>query len=363
MNNISRASAERDLVEVLASACRAGQRAFLWGAGQAGAFVAAGVGKAELRVGALGFWGQGSAWRPAEVLFTGQPFDTSATAGGDEDRAPLRAPATESPGRPDPVWIDAVERAVDEIRAGRCAKVVLARGTWRRAPRGAVWDAAATWTALRAANPRAWTFAVTDGGGSVFVGASPELLAARHGPWLRTEALAGTAPRSVPREALLQSAKDLAEHAVVVRVVAAGLLGLSEPGSIEVPEGPSVRGLPRLWHLNTPIRARLRPGVSLLDAVGALHPTPAVCGAPREAAAAFLRAREGFERGLYAGPVGWVSDDGDGLFAVGIRSASLARDTATLYAGAGIVAGSSPEAEWAETELKLATVGEVLRWT
>jgi isochorismate synthase EntC len=114
-----------------------------------------------------------------------------------------------------------------------------------------------------------------------------------------------------------------------------------------------VLALPAIQHLETAIRARVAEGTTVLDLVAALHPTPAVCGDPREEALETLAFEEPFERGWYAGPVGWFDGDGNGMFAPALRSAVLADEAWRLYAGAGIVAGSHPEAEWIETGIKL----------
>jgi menaquinone-specific isochorismate synthase len=119
------------------------------------------------------------------------------------------------------------------------------------------------------------------------------------------------------------------------------------------PENPGLRRLANVQHLHTPVEAALPPAVRLLDALARLHPTPAVGGTPREAAIARIRSLEGFPRGLYAGAIGWIDSRGGGEFFVGLRAALLEGGHARLYAGAGIVAGSSPEKEFAETELKV----------
>ncbi len=151
--------------------------------------------------------------------------------------------------------------------------------------------------------------------------------------------------------ALLASAKDRHEHELVVRAIRDSIAPLCD--RLDVPEAPQVLALANVQHLLTPITAHLAARCRLLDLVDRLHPTPAVAGHPRAAALHELRERERIERGWYAGPVGWMNLDGDGELAVAIRSALLSGNQATLYAGAGIVAGSDPEAELAETRLKL----------
>ena len=251
-------------------------------------------------------------------------------------------------------------------RKGILDKVVLTRSVTRTAPDGMRFSAAATIRALRAANPDAIVFAVGDGRGRVFCGATPEVLLRVRGGSVTTHALAGTCARSDdPDErtgqaaALLASDKDRREHAFVVDQIAAALAPFCD--DVSHASAPRIKDLPRLMHLETPIFGRLRAGVRWPDIVAALHPTPAVCGSPRHAALAWLRRHEHLERGGYAGHFGWVDAAGDGACAVALRCALLHGDRATLYAGAGVVAGSEPEAEWHETELKLQSAAEALR--
>lgn len=364
MNNALQWDSPATVVEVFREAVIGGEPAFLWGVPGGGLFAAVGEGTCGLRVGAPGFHGNVPLFRPASIVAAGDAFGAGTFADAPAATKPARsamadAAATSATG-PTAHWTATVERATAEMRSGALRKVVLARTERRRAPDGARFDPSETWLALRAANPQSFTFAV-HADGRTFVGASPERLATLAGDTLLTEALAGTAPRDSDPARLSSSAKDRDEHAVVVAEILAGLAPHVLPESVQCPATPGLRALPRLWHLHTPITARLRPGATLADVVLALHPTPAVCGVPRAAAAAFLSAHEGFDRGPYAGPVGWVSDAGQGSFAVGIRSAVLAGAEATLYAGAGLVAASEPAAEWRETALKLQTVDEKLR--
>ncbi|HEX2687512.1 MAG TPA: chorismate-binding protein, partial [Kofleriaceae bacterium] len=140
------------------------------------------------------------------------------------------------------------------------------------------------------------------------------------------------------------------EHALVVQAIRAALEGWAE---VEAPAEPAVRALRHVVHLHTPFRARLREPRHVLELAARLHPTPAVGGTPREIAIDWIRTREPVARGWYAAPVGWFDLDGNGELAVAIRSGVLAGNRAHLWAGAGIVAGSDPERELAETELKL----------
>jgi menaquinone-specific isochorismate synthase len=174
---------------------------------------------------------------------------------------------------------------------------------------------------------------------------------------LETEALAGSIRRGVGASedaalasALLSSEKDLREQRDVLEDIVARLkpLGLT----LEFAPKPQLRRLANVQHLHTPVRAVLPETVRLLDVLAALHPTPAVGGSPRLAAVERIRELEGFPRGLYAGALGWLNARGGGEFFVGIRSALVDGATARVFAGAGIVAGSTPEKEFAETELK-----------
>jgi menaquinone-specific isochorismate synthase len=150
--------------------------------------------------------------------------------------------------------------------------------------------------------------------------------------------------------ALLRNDKELAEHACVLD----SILRRLKPLGLELhhPDKPAVRRLANVQHLHTPVEAAVAPGVRTLDVLASLHPTPAVGGSPREAALVRIRELESFPRGLYAGALGWINASGEGEFFVGLRSALIDGPIARLYAGAGIMAGSNPAREKAETELK-----------
>jgi menaquinone-specific isochorismate synthase len=249
-------------------------------------------------------------------------------------------------------WCERVAEAACAVAAGALSKVVLAREVDVLADRTIpVWEVARR---LATAYPTCVVFAV-DG----FVGASPELLLARDGDRVASRPLAGTAPRNGQPGSgvdstswLMSSPKERLEHRLVVDAVAATLASFCR--DLSVPETPSIVPVGTIAHLGTHIEGRLdgrRP--SALELAAALHPTPAVAGTPTEAAVAYLAEAEGVDRGRYAGPVGWVDAEGDGRWAVGIRSAQLSGRRARLVAGAGIVADSVAEAELIETELKL----------
>lgn len=216
-------------------------------------------------------------------------------------------------------------------------------------------------------NPAGYTYAIplegaTNAEPALFFGASPELLVRRAGRRITANPLAGTAARHPdPAEdqrradALLASAKDQYEHAIVIEDVAQRLRPLCR--SLHVPDGPSLISTPTLWHLSTLIEGELAdPGTSSLDLALALHPTPAVCGQPMQLARSGIRELEIFDRGFYAGAAGWCDARGDGEWAVAIRCAQYRDRRLTLYAGAGIVPGSDPVRERIETRNKLGTV-------
>jgi isochorismate synthase len=204
--------------------------------------------------------------------------------------------------------------------------------------------------------------------GGVLVGASPELLVLRRGREVRATPLAGSAPRfgafrrdQISAQRLLSSEKDREEHAVVVEDVARVLGGYCD--DLAHPREPELLGTANVWHLATPFSGRLHdPSMTALDLVAGLHPTPAVCGTPREEAREALSEFEPIDRGFYAGPVGWMDADGDGEWAIALRCAEITGTTARLFAGAGIVADSIPEEELDETEAKFRALLDSLRW-
>lgn len=282
---------------------------------------------------------------------------------GAEEPAPIPAGAPETRDEPDrAAWRRTVTGALDEIARGRLRKLVVARRRWLRA--SAPFDPGAALRRLRAAEAGVTVFAVARGG-RCFLGATPERLLRLTGTHLEVDCLAGSAPRggssaedAARAAALLASGKDRDEHGIVVAAVREALAPYAL--ALEVPPVPRIRRLRHVQHLYTPVRAWVRPGTGALALLARLHPTPAVAGWPREEALACLRRLEPFDRGLYAGPVGWVGPDGGGEFAVAIRSGLLAGATAVLYAGGGIVPGSDPDREYEETGWKLAALAEAL---
>ncbi|MGZ6272128.1 MAG: isochorismate synthase [Candidatus Limnocylindrales bacterium] len=256
---------------------------------------------------------------------------------------------------------EAVARAVQRIRAGAFEKVVLAREVEVHAP--VAHDPAAVFGLLREAFPSSYIYAVGRGD-ATFVGATPELLIRRQGQRATTVALAGSARRSADPavddhlgEQLLRSDKDREENAIVARRIARTL----RPHAVWVTAAPEpvVVRVANIQHLAAPIRAQLASPMDAVELVGRLHPTPAV-GAEPDGALDVIPALEGFDRGWYAGPVGWTDASGDGEFLVALRCALLRGPVARCYAGCGIVRDSEPAAELAETEVKLQVMLPVL---
>lgn len=242
-------------------------------------------------------------------------------------------------------WKSAVERTVEAIRNDRFAKVVLARSAEVELDRA--FDAC---DVLERLSVSGWgTRYAFRHEGVTFVGLSPERLVSRRGAEVHCDALAGTA-RSGGEGELQLSSKDLIEHRHVVREIVRALRPLCR--SVTASDEPTVRVLRHLSHLLTPVRGELDEAHHVLDFVRALHPTPATGGVPGEGALAFLREVEGRDRGLYAGPIGWFDANGDGDFWVALRCGVLDGTRATVWAGAGIVHDSQPDAELSETQLK-----------
>ncbi|MFN3200248.1 MAG: isochorismate synthase MenF [Bradymonadia bacterium] len=270
-----------------------------------------------------------------------------------------------APGAMDPHWHTLVEAARAAITSGQMGKVVLARSIEVQAPEGHGFDPVSTSRALRGLDPEAVAFGV-QGTEGAFIGATPEVLFRARERWLSTHALAGTAPLGETAEqasdlgrGLMASAKDRHEHALVVDALVNALGPYCE--SVEAAPRPRLRRSGKVQHLETPVSGRLAAGASLISLLGRMHPTPALGGVPRGAALKWLATHEGWDRGPYGGPVGWVAPSGDAAFAVAIRSALLQGPQASLFVGAGLVADSEAAGEWQETAMKARTVGEALR--
>ncbi|WP_052362381.1 isochorismate synthase [Geminisphaera colitermitum] len=296
---------------------------------------------------------------------TPAPHSQSQTSGRD-----ARATATHSPP-PYPTLLTtevsdyrlAVTRSLADIAAGRYQKIVLARARDLVAPMP--FHPLRVLNTLRERFPECYSFSVANGHGQSFIGASPERLVRVSQGVIETEALAGSIRRGQSASddaalgsALLASEKDLREHRHVLDSILRRLAPLDLV--LPPPPPPALRKLANVQHLHTPVRAPLPDGVHLLDILARLHPTPAVGGTPRDVAVARIRELEGFPRGLYAGAIGWIDARGGGEFFVGLRSALIQGNAARIYAGAGIVAGSDPETEYAETDLKFRALHDAL---
>jgi menaquinone-specific isochorismate synthase len=268
-------------------------------------------------------------------------------------------PATEfQPGELSPSgYLAAVTAAIGRIRRHDLSKVVLARELVGQLPPGA--DLRGAIDALGSGYPDCWTYAV-DG----LIGSSPETLVSVDHGTASARVLAGSAARGADAAsdqdaavALATSAKDQDEHEYAVQNVLASL----RPHSADVTasEVPFTLKLPNLWHLASDVEGTLADGSTSLDLLAALHPTAAVAGTPTTAALDLIEALEPFDRGRYAGPVGWVGADGDGEWAIALRCAQVAGDgTVTAHAGAGIVAESIAEHELVETRMKFRPIIE-----
>jgi isochorismate synthase len=267
-------------------------------------------------------------------------------------------------------WRSRIQDILRAIRSGAFEKIVAAR---RSELRAAGEDAAlppadevlrllrdrypsCTRFAFRPARPGV---AMGERQAPIFLGATPERLVSRRGLAVETEALAGSRPAGLDEDALLASAKDAAEHAPVVRIIRERLAPFC--AHLGVADAPELERLPNVVHIRTDLRGILARPAHVLELAGALHPTPAVGGVPGDAAVDWITRREPHPRGWYAAPFGWFDARGDGELVVALRSGLLAdRRRAFLYAGGGIVEGSDPAAELAETELKLAPMRTAL---
>lgn len=280
------------------------------------------------------------------------------------ERQPVPAPE---------VYGDMVSRALELFALGDVKKIVLSRAMDVTLDRPVNYEKLLP--DLLARNGHGYTFAIPAWGiagqpdhpdpstpAGTMVGASPELLVRREGARIFVNPLAGSIGRhpdpeidAARKEGLAISEKDLREHSYVVNDIVRILRDYCD--ELDVPSGPSVIGTDALWHLSTYITGTLRdPHVTALDLSCALHPTPAICGHPTDKAFEHIRALEPFERGYFAGLVGWQRANGDGEWALTLRCALQTGDRSLrLYAGAGTVAGSDPQSEITETATKMET--------
>ena len=253
-------------------------------------------------------------------------------------------------------WFSAINSAKERIKAGEFKKIVLAREIilrFKRAP-----EATQMLNYLRNEYPTCYTFMMKLSANSVFLGSTPEKLVALRATFILTDGLAGTISRgktasedTILERRLLNSEKDLSEHGFVVDAIGDRLRTLTH--NMVHPDKPGIRKYPNVQHLYTPITASLNEHITPLDVVENLHPTPAVGGFPREKTIQHIQSLEQFDRGWYAGPVGWLNTNGRGEFCVAIRSGVILDKQARFFAGCGIVTDSDPGSEWEETNLKL----------
>ena len=254
------------------------------------------------------------------------------------------------------VWQNAIRQSVEMIHQGRLKKVVMARPVQVNGNRPI--DVPVLLESLGKSCPSSFRFLFEFSPTITFAGVTPERLVSVLGTKFTTAAIAGSIRRSdFPAEdealgqQLIENQKDQSEHSFVKHEIRARLESLV--ASLHLDLAPRLLRLPNIQHLWTHIEGTLHPNQNVLDLVAALHPTPAVGGVPSETALRLIRQLEGFERGWYAGPVGWVDADGNGDFVVAIRSGLFHENSATLFGGAGIVADSDPDKEWEETGLKI----------
>ncbi len=263
-------------------------------------------------------------------------------------------------------FVQRVDTSLAHIQRGDCGKIVIARAIDFQFDRP--FRPLVTLAGLRERFRDCYAFSFENDGGQSFIGASPERLVRVADGCILTEALAGTCGRGgTAREdarlarTLLESDKDRREHSHVVRTIGRRLEALGIRATHEA--SPGLRVLPNVQHLHTPITGELPLGGHILDIVEALHPTPAVGGVPLDAVVGLIAELEPFERGLYAGAIGYFDAVGNGEFCVGLRAGLVNEATARLFAGAGIVAGSNAEAEWRETEMKFGALRDAISAT
>ena len=276
---------------------------------------------------------------------------------------PVVAPLTIVGEQPDEaLWHRTVGLFAGAVGRGRIDKVVLARRVVLTSPVDL--DVENALRRLAAGAPESTVFAFRRAG-RTFLGATPERLIRTDGRAFRTVAIAGSVARGATATEdaelaaqLLASEKDREEHAVVVAAIRDRLAPLSDDLRIE--REPRVLPLRTVQHVITEIEGTVRERAGLLALAERLHPTPAVGGEPRDTALGLIDEHEGFDRGWYAGPVGWLGADGDGELMVALRSGIVDHTRATLFAGCGIVADSDPAREWEESRMKLRALASAL---
>lgn len=261
-------------------------------------------------------------------------------------------------------WIDSVSTAKGLIEKDKFEKIVLARKATTKLQHTP--EPTHIINVLREQYPNCYSFLIRKGS-KTFLGCTPERLISFRKKYLLTEALAGSIQRGSTAsedafmgKELMQSTKNAHEHNYVIKAIEQKLRPFVE--KIEKGTTPVIKKLTNVQHLFTPITAWLKDDVNPLAIIEQLHPTPAVGGYPWEQAKPYIRELEDFDRGWYAGPVGWLNSKNGGEFAVAIRSGFIEKNRATFYAGCGIVADSDAETEWEETILKLRPMLSALQY-
>ncbi|GEL77918.1 isochorismate synthase [Tenuibacillus multivorans] len=259
-------------------------------------------------------------------------------------------------------WEKLINEAVETIKRGDLGKVVLARELNAKFNQDINISVVLKRLELQQSDSYIFIF---DQGDETFISATPERLVRVQGRDLLSTCLAGTTGRGQIESEddllawqLLNDEKNLNEHDYVVRMIKDAIEPLSE--TVDIPEKPVIYPLRALQHLYTPVTATLKSTTSIFDLIERLHPTPALGGEPRDKAIKYIEEEEPFERGWYAAPIGWIDHEGNGEFAVAIRSGLIQHDQATLFAGCGIVADSVPDAEFEETKLKFTPMLDAL---
>jgi len=279
-------------------------------------------------------------WTDGKKLVYNPPFPTH-----DALINPLPFTSESKPNQKE--WMSMMEKAIDQLHSGSIDKIVLAR----QQKISVILDAFDCLKTLMTDQTRAYSFAFQPGGDSIFIGRSPERLFYMNQDTLKTEAIAGT--RSIDivdgDNELLNSDKDRREHALVVDGIVASLKSLGLSANAE--RSPTVIKSGNLIHLKTHIECDVSENIRPEQILDVLHPTAAVCGSPTREAYRLIAELEPFDRGWFAGPIGWC-DHRAAEFAVAIRSATFKDDKAIVYAGAGIVKGSDPLLEWSEIAAK-----------
>jgi menaquinone-specific isochorismate synthase len=317
--------------------------------------------------------GGGAAAAPSGVVLSGTPAATGPAAAAAVEvaappaAAPSKAATLSSGSLSEADWMAAVAAGVAEIRTGALEKLVLARDIVATVPDGV--NAAEILRELAVRYRECWTYGV-DG----LVGSTPEMLIQVEGRTAQARVLAGTldrrdaegmagSPLEFAERVLAGSEKQRHEHDIAIQSLTTQLAPFSE--AMNAHSEPFILELPNVWHLASDVKAELSEVEghvpTCLALINALHPTAAVCGTPTTVAGALIRQLEHLDRGPYAGPVGWLDAAGNGEWGIALRGAVIeSPETARLYAGCGVVEGSVPEAELAETWAKFRPMLESL---